>query len=401
MSTNSGKAHKEPSIYRSTGSDPADFFSEEQVQKSRDYNRPLTRIGIISTIITLVWVVAFVTLGGPQWLFERFGVEAWWVQVMVIGTALVVLAQLFSIPTSLYETFVHEEKWGFNNETPKTWMSDWIKSALLGSILIVALLEALWWVIRTVELWWIVGALVLTAFAVVLAAIAPVVIMPIFNKFTPIEDEELASHLKSLAERGGVSVSGIEVMDASKRTKHNNAFFAGMGKTRKLVIYDNMLDFDPELIDVVVAHEVGHWRHSHLRGSIAFGTLTTFLEFFILSWLLDRQPVLDRASVETIADPAAVPLFLLVFGILATFVSLADSWLSRVHERQADLFALELTRDPDSFEEVWRDFTKRDLAELTPSWWKRIRGSHPPIADRMAFAQAWREATDLEAKASG
>jgi STE24 endopeptidase len=197
--------------------------------------------------------------------------------------------------------------------------------------------------------------------------------------------------MKDLARRGGISISDVEVMDASKRTKHNNAFFAGLGKTRKLVIYDNMLEFDRELIDVVVSHEIGHWRHGHLRRAIALGTITTFVEFYVLDLLLGTKAIMDWAGVDSIGNPAAIPLFLGGFGLIATLVGLIDSWVSRVHERQADLFALELTEDPDSYIKVWREFTEKDLAELTPSWWKKINGSHPPIADRIAFAKVWQD----------
>lgn len=385
--------------YRAVPADPKAYFSEDEVEKSKRYQRPLSRARIVGLIANLVWLLAYIHFDVAGRLTDQLGIDAWPLEVLVISVSLVVIGILVSLPISAWTNFVHEERWGFNTTTPSTFIADNIKGLVLGSVITGALLLALWGLIRITDLWWLFGALVITAFSVVLAALYPVLILPIFNKLGPIEDEELSQHLTSLAHEGGVNVSEVQEMDASKRTRHDNAFFAGLGKTRKLVIFDNMADWDRELLDVVVAHEVGHWRHGHLIRSVLWGTLTSFMVFVGLKFLMQWEAALDWAGVSTVRDPDAIGLFLLGFSVLGTITGLIDSWLSRAHERQADLFALDLTRDPTSFQQVWREFTEKDLPDLDPSLLKRLRGSHPPIAQRLRFGDVWAEQNPQPQKA--
>ncbi|MGH2811874.1 MAG: M48 family metallopeptidase [Actinomycetota bacterium] len=381
------------SVYTRIPADPGRYFSEEEIRRSKAYQRPLTYLGMISAAISLIVVVTFIWSQAGRRIIDALNMEAWPLQIVVTMSSLLLVLMLSGIPVGLYRTFVHENKWGFNTQTPAGWVSDLIKSTIIGLVIANVVFLALWFVIRSTDLWWLFGALLLTVFAVILVAIAPVVILPLFNKFEPAEDEQLRDHLRTLASAGGVSVSDVRVMDASKRTRHDNAFFTGLGKTKRLVIFDNMMGWERPLTDVVVAHEVGHWRHRHIVSSIFFGTLTTFLAFVALKFVMEWDAALGWAGASNVEDPVGISLFILAFSTASLVTGLIDTWFSRAHERQADLFALNLTRDPESFARVWRQFSEKDLPDLAPSWLKRIRGTHPPIAERLAMGESWTRST--------
>jgi STE24 endopeptidase len=215
--------------------------------------------------------------------------------------------------------------------------------------------------------------------------------MPIFNKFTALEDTELAARLQGLAEGVGMKVKGVQVMDASKRTKKDNAFFAGLGRTRRVVVYDNLLAQSHAVIASVVGHELGHWRRRHVARSIALGAVTSILLFVAIRVVSSWQPALDWAGVDSVQDPGSLPLVLLVFAAMSSLTGLVQAWVSRAYERQADLDALEITDDYDAFVETEHGLSTRNLIDLAPSWWRYVRASHPPPAERLRLAELWRE----------
>jgi STE24 endopeptidase len=219
----------------------------------------------------------------------------------------------------------------------------------------------------------------------------PVVIMPMFNKFTPLEDAELASRLQGLAESVGMKVKGVQVMDASKRTKKDNAFFAGLGRTRRVVVYDNLLAQPHAVVASVVGHELGHWRRRHVAWGMALGTITSLVLFGALRVITSWEPVLEWAGVDAVSDPGSLPLVILVFVSVSSVIGLVQAWFSRAHERQADLDALEITQDYDAFVETEHGLSTRNLIDLAPSWVRYVRASHPPPAERLRLAQLWRE----------
>jgi STE24 endopeptidase len=387
-------------VYRRLKADASHYFSAEEISKSRAYHRPHNRLNLISAVIGLAMIVAVIWLKiGPR-LIDTVGFSApsaWPLQVLLVVSAFVVLGLILRLPVAIYRTFVHEKKWGFSTETPGVFVADQIKGLVIAMVLLNALFIVMWGIIRATDLWWLLGAVVLMLFSVILVAIAPVVIIPLFNKLTPVDDDDLRTHLRDLAKTGGIEVADVLVMDASKRTRHDNAFFTGLGKTKRVVIFDNMVGWDRELVDVVIAHEVGHWRHRHLISSILIGTVTSFLVFVGLKFLMEWPALLNWAGVTGVEDPGSIPLFILAFGLGSGVTGLLDTWISRAHERQADLFALNLTRSPAAFTKVWRKFQEKDIADLSPSWWKRLNGSHPPVFERIAFGEVWEKSESSSA----
>ena len=378
-------------LWKAVRADAARYFSPDEVARAKSYQRPLQYASLAGTLVTAGVIAAIVWSEFPRRLLDQVGVTGWVWELLIVMAAYVVLAEIAGLPLSIWKTFVHEQKWGFNTQTPKGFVGDLVKGIVLGMAIQTPLLLALWWLIRTTELWWVWGWAVFFCFSVLLAFLFPVVIMPLFNKFTPLEDETLSSRLRALAEGVGMKVSGVQVMDASKRTKKDNAFFAGVGGTRRIVVFDNLLAQPHPVIASVVAHELGHWRRRHIARSIALGAVTSLLIFGALRVVATWDVALEWAGVSSVADPASLPLVVLVFVSASALTGLVQSWVSRAFERQADLDALEFTRDYDAFFETEHGLSTRNLIDLAPTWWRYIKASHPPPAERLELGKMWRE----------
>ena len=196
-----------------------------------------------------------------------------------------------------------------------------------------------------------------------------------------------------MARRCGLDISGVLVADASRRSLAGNAYVAGLGRTRRVVIYDTLLAWPHEVIVQVVAHELGHWKHAHLRRKLPV-IIGVQLLLFLGSWALLRWGwLLDLGGVDSVRDPAAIPIFFTIFPAGFVAVNLVTSWLSRADERQADIYALDTLGDPEAFSQVFRRLAETNKSDVDPSTWKRLNASHPPIAERLAMARRWQEAT--------
>jgi STE24 endopeptidase len=379
-------------IYRRVKADPADWFSADEVSKAKDYQRPLTAVRIAKSVVGLVVLLVIISTGAAPAVANRFAGGAqgnWIVRLLVVLAFLLVVDSVSDIPWDLWTEFVHERKWEFSTQTVAGFVSDLVKGLVMSYVLFAVLMLALWALIRTTNLWWVYGWGVFLLFTVVLAFLGPVVLMPLFNKFTPLENETLTERLRALAREAGLNISEVQVMDASKRTRKDNAFFTGLGRTRRVVLFDNILVQPESSIATVVAHELGHWRKRHIFRSLIVGTVLTFILFYVLHVVMSWGALLRWAHVSTVKDPASLPLFLLVLvgGQLVLQYGLA--WLSRALEREADLEALKLTQDADSFTTMMRGLSTKNLSDLAPSSLTYLRLDHPPAAERLEFAKQW------------
>jgi len=375
--------------YKRLPADPADWFSPDEVAKAREYQRPLARARVLDGIIsTAVLAAILLTHAVPRYL-DAVGVGWWPAQVVLTLLFLLVVSTVFDLPMALWRTFVHEQRWGFNTQTPKGFVVDLVKGLVLNLVIMSVLLTAIWALIRATDMWWLWGWGVVFVFSVGLGMLYPILIAPIFNRFTPLEDPELVGRLRALADRAKLAISEVLVMDASKRTRKDNAYFAGLGKTRRVVLFDNLLEQPPEAVEVVVAHEMGHWRRKHISRNLPLGAALTLAMFLFVRWLVTWEPALDLAGVGSVREPAAIPLFLAAFVPFNLLVGLVQAWFSRACERQADLEALELTGDPEAYREMQRGLHTKNLADLAPGTWKYLRLSHPPAAERLELSKIW------------
>jgi STE24 endopeptidase len=378
-----------PALRRHIPANPADYFTEAELERARAYRRPLQRAEMLDQAIGLAALVLIISTGAARGLLDATGIGAWPLRSIAVLAFVFTVLAFVGIPVSAWTTFTHEARWGFNAKTVPTFIRDQITEIVVLTILGSAMLIPVLALVRATDLWWLWGALTLTAVTLLFGFLYPIVILPLSNRFTPLEDPSLVARLEAIAERAGVTVSGFSVMNASKRTRKDNAFVAGLGASRKVVIFDNLLASPPEHIESVVAHEIGHWRRGHVFRGLIVQAARFPAVLAITAALTSIDAVRTWAGVDDLGDPAALPLFLLAFGIASGMTTRGLTWFARWLEREADLDSLELTRDPDSFRGAMHSLAVKNLPDIDPSWWARTKAIHPPIAERLAFADEW------------
>ena len=304
---------------------------------------------------------------------------------------------LAGLPLSYLGGYVVEHRFGLSTQTRAAWLVDRLKAFGVGLALEVPVATAAYAIIRrSPRRWWLILAGLALPFTVLLAQLGPVVIAPIFNRYEPIRDRALAERIRRLAERRGVRVAQVLRMDMSRQTRKANAFFAGLGRTKRIALGDTLLDqFTPDEIVVVVAHELGHQVHRDVWKLIVLGTLATLVG----AWLLDRiaRPLVrrerERLGFASIGEPASMPLLTLLGSVLGTLALPVMNWFSReVVERGADRYALEQTRRPDAFISAMEKLGRLNLNDpAPPALVKAVLYSHPPIAERIAMARLFQD----------
>lgn len=386
-----------PSAWFRVANDPADWFTADELEKARTYQRPLTRLRLVRTGLSLAILAAFIGFEVGPAIADR--VDGWVLQLALVLVALELAVLPFNVALDAWVDLRHDRRWGLSTQTGRGLAVDTVKSLVLGLVVNLVLLVPLYLIIRTTDLWWLWGWGVVLLFSVGLGLLFPIVIAPIFNKFTPLEDEALADRIQAVAERAAVEISGAFVADESKRSRRDNAYVAGLGPTRRVVLYDTLLEHPPEVVEQVVAHEIGHWRLKHLSRQIPLMAVLTFLIFLGLDALAGWDGLWEWAGVETsgsvpaIGQPAGLPLLVLAVQAAFVVVGVITSFVSRAFERQADLQALELLGQPATLIDMHRRLHVKNLADLDPSRLKLLRATHPPAAERMALAQRWASAT--------
>jgi STE24 endopeptidase len=383
----------ELSHWQRVPADAAEWFDAEEIERGRAYNTPIRRMDRVRMLLSAAVAIAFVVgHGGPR-LVDALEVHGWIQQAVVITLVFTSLELLVSPWFDAWRELGHDRRWELSTQTAGGFVLDQLKNLLVGAVTALLLLVPLWAVIRATDLWWLWGWLLFSAFTVLLGLLYPIVIAPLFNTFTPMEDEELLARILGVARQCGLDISGVLVADASRRSLAGNAYVAGLGRTRRVVVYDTLLAWPHEVIVQVVAHELGHWKHAHLRRKLPV-IIGVQLLLFVGSWALLRWGwLLDLGGVDSVRDPAAIPIFFTLFPAGFVAVNLVTSWLSRADERQADIYALDTLGDPDAFSQVFRRLAETNKADVDPSTWKRLNASHPPIAERLAMARRWQEAT--------
>ena len=380
------------SAWRAYKADPKDWYSEEEIKKSDEYNRPVRLVKRAVKAVDLAIAVAIIGLHVVPRLLDALDIDNWVLGVMVAVAVFTLADQLTGIPVSRWRELNYDKKWGFSNQTNKQWWTDLLKGIPLGIALVSALFLPIWWLIRTTDLWWVWGAVVLVVFGIVFATLFPVLIAPIFNKYTPLEDGPLRDAIFETARKVDADISDVLVEDSSKRDSRGNAYVAGMGKTRRVVIFDTMLGESHDKLMSVVAHELGHWKLRHIPVRIPLIAVTGFVTFLLLKFVMESEAIQDFAGAESIGDPAMFPVFYIAFPLISSLTGLVNSWLSRAHERQADLFSMNALGNGQSLADAFGMMSRKYLMDVTPTFWHRINHSHPPFAERMAMCTDWHKA---------
>lgn len=376
-----------------------DVYDEETYEKSQRYTKVRTKFGFLTSIFNLILLLVFWFAGGFQWLDEV--VRSWelgliWTGLVYIGL-LLVAKQVISLPFSLYSTFVIEEKFGFNKTTPKTYVLDLIKGLGLGILLGGPLLAGILAFFTFIDQYaWLYAWGAVTIFTLFIQFIAPTWIMPIFNKFEPLEDGELRQKIREYADKVNFALEGIYVMDGSKRSSKSNAFFTGFGKNKRIALYDTLIEnhSDDELV-AVLAHEIGHYKKKHIIKNMAISIAQTGIMFFLLSVFLNSQGLYDAFFMEQMSVYAGLIFFGMLYAPIDMIVSIFMQILSRKYEFEADEFA-STTYQKEPMVEALKKLSKDNLSNLTPHpFYVFLNYSHPPVLERIQTIRSINKAADL------
>jgi len=294
---------------------------------------------------------------------------------------------LWLLPLNFYQGFLVEKRFGLSTEGPVSWFGDWLKGLAVSAVIGLPIVSIVYWLLRSFPIyWWVLAATVVTLFAVVLANLAPVLIYPLFFKFEPLGDEGVRDRLAELARRSGTAFSGIYRMELSAKSTEAEAMLTGMGRTRRIILSDTLLDsYTLDEVEVVLAHELGHHAKAHLPLLVAAQTAGTFAALYFMSLLLRLS--VGHLGLTSVHDVANLPLLLAALSFLSTLSSPAGNWMSRRLEARADEFALTLTAKPAAFATAMTKLADQNLADLSPHpLVELLLYSHPSVGKRIEAA---------------
>lgn len=297
---------------------------------------------------------------------------------------------LIDLPLGYYSSYVLPHRYGLSTQTFKGWIGDQVKSVLVGGVLGLLVIEIIYFVLRiSPNLWWLWAGLILLFFNVILANLAPVLLMPLFYKFVPLEEEhaDLVARLLNLAERAGTRVRGVYKFDMSRRTKAANAAITGLGNTRRIILGDTLIEeFTPDEIETVLAHELGHQVHRDIPIGILVESVITLGGLYLASLVLEWA--VAALGYTGVSDIAAMPLFVLVMGAYGLLVMPLGNAFSRWREIRADEYALKMTGKGEAYASALTRLANQNLAEADPEpWVESLLYSHPALGKRIAMAE--------------
>ncbi len=361
-------------------------------KKAADYTIAKTRAGLLELTASFIVLVAWTLLGGLsvlnsallQWL------GAGMIQQIALAVSFVLISGVLDLPLTLYQTFVVEERFGFNKMTVGLWLADLGKTLLIGAIIGLPITALILWMMGAAgSLWWLWAWLVWMGFNLSLFLIYPSFIAPMFNRFTPLEDESLKARVTALMERCGFAANGIFVMDGSRRSAHANAYFTGFGASKRVVFFDTLLArLSGAEVDAVLAHELGHFSHRHIVKRIIMMFTLSLLCFSLVGWLASQawfyQGLGVLPNLNAPNDALALLLFMLSLPVFSFFFSPILAAMSRQHEFEADDYAVAKSSGQDLTTALLTLY-EDNASTLTPDRiYARVHYSHPPASERLA-----------------
>jgi STE24 endopeptidase len=370
------------------------MIEADQQERAKRYEAIHNVLFLVEVCLTVALLVGFLLSGASRWLADwvRSAAANPWLHVALYAVVVVVAAKLLFIPLDFYGGFHLEHSFGLSNESFGSWLWDETKSLGLNLLLGILVLDMMYFLLRQAGAWWWVGGgMFFLLFGVVLSAVFPVLILPLFYKLTPLENESLRQKLVVLAERIGARVVGVYRMAMSAKTKKANAAFAGLGRTKRVILGDTLLEkFAEDEIEVVMAHEMAHYKHGDTAKLIGWSTATTFVGLWIADCVL--RIGLSRLGFTDRSDVGAFPLLALCMVGFSLVVMPLNNAFSRWRERLADHTALELTQNSDGFIRAMRKLADQNLADLTPHpLIEFLLHDHPSLARRIEWAEQWKD----------
>lgn len=370
---------------------PAEFndvFDQEKYRKSQEYTRVKTRFGLISATFSLIVTLVFWFSGGFNWLdllVRQWGFSEIFTGLFYIGILLIANTVL-NLPFSIYSTFVIEARFGFNKTTPKTFVLDMLKGLLLGVVIGGALLGGILAFFQFAGAnAWLYCWIAVTLFTIFMQFIAPTWIMPLFNKFTLLEDGELRREIMNYARKVHFPLDNLFVMDGSKRSAKSNAFFTGFGKHKRIALFDTLIEKHSvaELV-AILAHEIGHYKKKHILQGMIISILHTGVMFFLLSIFLNHSGLFDAFYMENMSIYAGFIFFGMLFSPISEILGIFMQMFSRKNEFEADQFAAETTQNSTHMISALKKLSANNLSNLTPHpFYVFLNYSHPPVLERI------------------
>jgi STE24 endopeptidase len=368
------------------------YVDRDKLDRINAYAAEKSRVFVVEKITGDIVLLGIIFCGPLHYLADSFsvlGLPFVWAGVIFFLTLGLVFF-LLELPFDYYYTFSVEERYGFNRSSIRTWVVDKIKEALLSAVLLTALVGPVLWAIKAFpNYWWFWGFVIASAVQLVLVVLYPVLIAPIFNKFEPVEDEALARDVQEMAQEVGMRTRGIFRMDAGKRSAHSNAYFAGLGKARRIVLFDTLLNsLSHEEILGVLAHELGHFKLKHILKSYLAGQAIMFVGFYLTYLLLNWDRPYQAFGFDLTQSYAMLFMVSIFWRRLGFFLKPLYMIFSRRAERQADFFAVQLRRDARPLAVALKKMAEHNLSNLNPHplyvWFYY---SHPPIPERITMLE--------------
>jgi STE24 endopeptidase len=364
----------------------------EAHQKAADYTIEKGKLGDIDSVIGVIVLLLLTVGGGINAAFgfwASFDLSPLMAGIGAIATVFLVMS-LIDLPTSIYQTFVIEEKFGFNKSTPKQFVKDQFLQLTLVAVIGLPLLALILWIMDSIgSLWWLWAWAILISFSLLMSWLYPTVIAPLFNKFTPMQEGSLKDRIQGLLARCGFNSQGIFIMDGSKRSGHGNAYFTGLGNNKRIVFFDTLVNsLDDEELEAVLAHELGHFKCKHVIKMLVATSIMSLISLAILGWLIDQQWFYNGLGVEQPSNAAALLLFMLVSPVFTFFMQPVSAYFQRRFEFEADDFASKNAQASKMISGLVKLY-EENASTLTPDpLYSAFHYSHPPAAIRIAHLES-------------
>jgi STE24 endopeptidase len=367
------------------------IIDEDELNKIRQYTLDKSIFSLVQAGVLKIVFLFIILSGVLPWLAVKLSDINYILAGLIFFGVPGLLTAITDLPFDYYHSFVIEERYGFNTKTFKIWVSDMVKSSALIIVLGGILLSSLFLLVRYAgEMWWIYAFAVFLGFQLLMTILYPTVIAPIFNKFTPIADPELIFRIEGLAKMEGLEIRGIYQMDATKRSRHTNAYFSGLGKAKRIVLFDSLIQsHDVDEIMAVLAHEIGHLKKNHIKKQLALSSVVSVLLFYLASKMITWDLMFESFGFSIM--PAYAGLFLvgIMWEPVSFFLGPAGMALSRRFEREADLYSLRIINDSGPLVRALKKIAKDNLSNLQPHplyvW---LNYSHPPLLERIRDLEA-------------
>ena len=370
----------------------SDNIPLEAHQKAANYTQAKVKTGLYDYILEIILLFIWTIGGGLQLLDEvwrSFGLAELWTGVGFLLTVSAIMA-ILDLPMSIYRTFGLEQHYGFNRSTPKIFVMDLIKNAIIGVLIGTPMIILVLWLMKSSgSLWWLYVWVAWLCFSLLMMWAYPAFIAPLFNKFRPLENQELRTRIENLLTRNGFKNNGIFVMDGSSRSTHGNAYFTGLGTNKRIVFFDTLInELSAEEIEAVLAHELGHFKCNHIKKRIIVLGLVFFAGLALLGWLINVPWFYHGLGVSVPSDYMALLLFIMVSPVFIFFLQPVFSHISRQHEFEADDFAAGQAQTDNLIQALVKLY-KENANTLTPDpMYSAFHDSHPPAPIRIAHLSA-------------